>query len=97
MTSSSDMHVPDMTGKTVVVTGANSGIGYETAAALGAAGAAGARDRPQRRQGAGGPGRLGDAPRRFGSAPVVVFDLADLASVRRGAEEILKLATAWTC
>jgi NAD(P)-dependent dehydrogenase (short-subunit alcohol dehydrogenase family) len=32
-------HIPDQTGRTVVITGANTGLGYETAAALAATGA----------------------------------------------------------
>ena len=31
--------IPDLTGRTAVVTGANSGVGFETAAALAASGA----------------------------------------------------------
>src|SRR5580692_9587666 len=81
-----------MQGKTVVVTGANSGIGFETAAALASMGArvlVTARNADKGRaalaaiaQRAGGEGR----------AQLVVFDLADLASVRRGAAEILEQA-----
>ena len=43
--------MPDMQGKTVVVTGGNSGIGLETAAALASMGARGAGHGPERRQG----------------------------------------------
>jgi NAD(P)-dependent dehydrogenase (short-subunit alcohol dehydrogenase family) len=86
------MKVPDMTGKTVVVTGGNSGIGYETAAALGAAGA---RVLVTARNADKGRAALADLVTRLdgsGQVQLVVFDLADLASVRRGAEEILELA-----
>ncbi len=92
MTSSSDMNVPDMAGKTVVVTGGNSGIGYETAAALGSAGA---RVLVTARNADKGRAALADLATRLdgsGQLQLVVFDLADLASVRRGAEEILELA-----
>lgn len=80
----------DMQGKTVIVTGGNSGIGFETAAALGTMGARvviTARDaargeaaRVQLRQ------RIGE-----GSAvELVLFDLADLSSVRTGGAELLE-------
>jgi NAD(P)-dependent dehydrogenase (short-subunit alcohol dehydrogenase family) len=83
------MHVPDMSGKTVVVTGANSGIGFETAAALGRAGAhvvMTGRD----------AARTEEARRRLqervpsASLDSVVFDLASLASVRAGADELIE-------
>ncbi len=82
--------MPDMQGKTVVVTGGNSGIGYETAAALGAMGARvliTARN-PERGEAARKSlaARIGAA----GSVEVVLFDLADLSSVRAGAAEILE-------
>jgi NAD(P)-dependent dehydrogenase (short-subunit alcohol dehydrogenase family) len=92
VTSSSDMKVPDMKGKTVVVTGANSGIGFETAAALGAAGA---RVLVTARNADRGRTAMAELATRLdgsGQLQLVVFDLADLASVRRGAEEILELA-----
>jgi NAD(P)-dependent dehydrogenase (short-subunit alcohol dehydrogenase family) len=82
----------DMQGKTVVITGANSGIGYETAATLAALGARvviTARDAVKGRAAAAA---LVDRIGRDGWDPqvqLVVFDLADLSSVRRGAEEIL--------
>ena len=51
------------------------------------------RDGPQRRQGAGrGGGALNDAAGGGEPIQLVVFDLADLASVRRGAAEILEQA-----
>ena len=81
--------VADMTGKTVVVTGGNSGIGLETAVALTRAGArvvVTARDRAR------GEAAVAEIARRAGSDGVelVVFDLASLASVRAGAAEILE-------
>jgi NAD(P)-dependent dehydrogenase (short-subunit alcohol dehydrogenase family) len=92
VSSSSDISVPDMTGKTLVVTGGNSGIGYETAAALGAAGA---RVLVTARNADKGRAALSSLTRRLdgsGQLQLVVFDLADLSSVRRGAAEILELA-----
>lgn len=79
----------DMSGRTVVVTGANSGIGQATAAALAAAGATTiltGRDKA-RCQAA-----VDEIRRRSPSAEVdaVVFDLGDLGSVRGGAAEILE-------
>ena len=77
-----------MTGKTVIVTGGNSGIGLETAVALAGAGARvliTARDRAR------GEAALAEVRRRGGrdDAELAVFDLADLASVRAGAAELL--------
>ena len=84
--------MPDMQGKTVVITGGNSGIGLETAATLASMGArvlVTARNADKGRtavetitQRSGGEGRV----------QLVVFDLAVLASVRRGAAEILEQA-----
>ena len=80
--------VADMTGKTVVITGGNSGIGFETAVGLARAGArvlVTARDRAR------GEAAVAAIAERSGSDAVelVVFDLASLASVRAGAAEIL--------
>ncbi|HXW34714.1 MAG TPA: SDR family oxidoreductase [Acidimicrobiales bacterium] len=81
------MNVPDMSGKTVVVTGGNSGIGLETALALSRAGAKvviTARDRDR------GESAVKDIESRGGSdVGLSVFDLASLASVREGAADIL--------
>ena len=82
------MEVADMTGKTVVITGASSGIGKETAVALARAGARvviTARDQSRGEQ------ALVDIHKRSGndSAQLVVFDLANMASVREGAKAIL--------
>lgn len=81
--------VADMSGKTVVVTGGNSGIGLETAVALAGAGA---RVVVTARDGARGEKSLGEIERRSGSSSLdlAVFDLGSLASVRAGAAEILE-------
>jgi NAD(P)-dependent dehydrogenase (short-subunit alcohol dehydrogenase family) len=75
--------IPDLTGRTAVVTGANGGLGLETARALAAAGAhvvMAARDQEK-----------ADAARAdiAGSAEVVPLDLASQASVRSAAEAIV--------
>jgi NAD(P)-dependent dehydrogenase (short-subunit alcohol dehydrogenase family) len=72
--------IPDQNGRTFVVTGANSGLGQQTAAALAAAGGRvvlAVRDQ----------GRGAEAARSMsGDVEVRVLDLADLASVRRFAD-----------
>jgi NAD(P)-dependent dehydrogenase (short-subunit alcohol dehydrogenase family) len=81
-----------MQGKTVLVTGGNSGIGFETAASLGALGA---RVLITARNPARGEAAVKALTERVGAAgaggsvELVVFDLADLSSVRTGAKEIL--------
>ena len=88
MSGKRPMRVAPMDGKTVIITGGNSGIGKATAVALAAAGARTvitARNRPR------GEEAVADIRRASGSDHVdlVVFDLADLATVRSGAAEIL--------
>jgi NAD(P)-dependent dehydrogenase (short-subunit alcohol dehydrogenase family) len=76
--------VPDQSGRTVLVTGANSGLGLAAATALARAGARvllTARD-PDR-----GAQALAHV-RRVGDAELVPLDLADLHSVRRAAEDV---------
>ncbi len=83
--------VSDQAGRTAVVTGANTGIGYETARALAQLGAtvilacrdAGKAERTADRIRAGEP---------RGRVEVVLLDLASLASVRAAAEEIRSAA-----
>ncbi len=77
-----------MAGRTVVITGANSGVGKATATALAKAGARTvitARSEPR------GAEARDDIRRASGSDQVdlVVFDLAALSSVGRGAGELL--------
>ncbi|HZN14567.1 MAG TPA: SDR family oxidoreductase [Acidimicrobiales bacterium] len=78
----------DMNGKTVIVTGGNSGIGLETAVALARAGAdvvITARDAERGKQ------AVADIKQRSGSDAVdlVLFDLGSLESTRAGAAELL--------
>ncbi|MDH3752286.1 MAG: oxidoreductase [Acidimicrobiia bacterium] len=79
--------IPDLTGRTALVTGANSGIGLETAAELAGAGARvllGCRSRERADR------AVTEIARRVPSADtdVVELDLADLASVRSAAEHV---------
>jgi NAD(P)-dependent dehydrogenase (short-subunit alcohol dehydrogenase family) len=83
------MDVADMTGKTVVITGGNSGIGLETAVAVARAGAMAvitARDRGR------GEAAVEAIRARSGrdTVDLVVFDLGDMASIREGAATILR-------
>jgi NAD(P)-dependent dehydrogenase (short-subunit alcohol dehydrogenase family) len=82
------MNVADMSGKTVVVTGGNSGIGLETAAALAGAGA---RVIITARDAARGGAAVDEIKSRRPSGPVElsVFDLGRFESVRAGADDLL--------
>jgi len=82
----------DMHGKTVVVTGGNSGIGFETAAELASMGARVLVTARNADKGRAALAALSQRAGEKGSVQLVVFDLADLGSVRRGAAEILELA-----
>ena len=81
---------PDQTmcGKTVVVTGASSGIGLATAVALQKMGATVFITARDQKRGTAAADRIG---KESGKPPeLVLFDLASLASVRQGAAEILE-------
>jgi len=84
--------VPDMQGKTVVVTGGNSGIGFETAAALAGMGARVLVTARNADKGRAAVSAMAQRSGGDGAVQLVTFDLADLSSVRRGATEILEQA-----
>ena len=80
-----EQNIPDLTGKVAVVTGANSGLGFEAAKILAAKGAhvgLAVRDAEKGKQAAGEIKRVVPAA----SLEVLSLDLASLASVRRFAE-----------
>ena len=80
--------IPDLTGKTAVVTGANGGLGLETAKALVEHGAHVVMAARNQDKAAAAAGQIGSqAPR--GSLEIVALDLGSLASVRQAAETIL--------
>jgi NAD(P)-dependent dehydrogenase (short-subunit alcohol dehydrogenase family) len=79
--------VPDQTGRTAIITGANSGIGYEAADVLAAAGARvvlACRDTDKAKAAAG---RIA-AQVAGAQVDVISLDLSSLESVRRAAAEI---------
>ena len=82
--SSSD--IPDLTGRSIIVTGANSGIGLEAAKALSARGAAVTLAVRDARRGAAAAEQIqADSP--GADVEVAHLDLADLASVREFAAQ----------
>jgi NAD(P)-dependent dehydrogenase (short-subunit alcohol dehydrogenase family) len=87
MTRWTSADIPDQTGRIVLVTGANSGLGLRTAEALAAKGASvlmGCRDATR-----GEAARSEVAAGATGRAPEVVpLDLADLGSVRDAAQSV---------
>jgi NAD(P)-dependent dehydrogenase (short-subunit alcohol dehydrogenase family) len=71
--------MPDLTGRTAIVTGANSGIGFHTAAAL-------ARQGARVVLACRNIDAAGQAARRIGSAEVRALDLSSMSSVREFAD-----------
>jgi len=80
--------IPDQKGRTIIVTGANTGLGYETALALYKAGAnviVACRDKDKATQAIAKM----EAHKGIGSLEIGVLDLASLASVRQFAETFI--------
>ncbi len=74
-------HIPDQTGKVAIVTGANSGIGYETARALAHKGATAILACRNEQKGQAAADQIqSEGPK--GTAVFMQLDLSDLASVR---------------
>ena len=78
-------HIPDQTGRTAIVTGANSGIGFETAQALAAKGAAVVMACRNLSKAAAAAEAIREAV-PGAKLEILELDLADLASVRSFAE-----------
>jgi NAD(P)-dependent dehydrogenase (short-subunit alcohol dehydrogenase family) len=78
------MALPDQSGKTFLVTGANTGIGKATAKALAAAGATVVFTSRDRAKGEAARAEIG------GDSHLVLLDLASFASVREAAAEVLE-------
>ena len=75
--------IPDQTGRIALITGANSGLGFESARALAGHGATVVLACRSRRKGEAARDEL--LPAATGGLEVLMLDLADLASVRAGA------------
>ena len=73
--------MPDMQGKTVVVTGGNSGIGFETAAALASMGAHVLVTARNADKGRAAVAAMSQRLTGDGRVQLVVFDLADTITV----------------
>jgi protochlorophyllide reductase len=80
--------IPDQSGRTVLVTGANSGLGLHTSLALAARGARVLMACRNPERGAAAVRRVSEAAWGGGSAELVTLDLSDLASVRAAADEV---------
>src|SRR6187399_2343045 len=84
MTKWTDAHIPDQAGRTVLITGANSGLGLRSARVLAGKGAhvlLACRSRERGEQ----------AARSIPGGTLVQLDLADLTSVRRAAAAVREL------
>ena len=81
--------IPDLTGKIAIVTGANSGLGYETALALAQKGAQVIVASRDANKGQEAVSKI-QSERPKGSVSFMQLDLANLASVRSFAEQFAK-------
>lgn len=81
---------PDLTGRTVVMTGASDGLGREAALQLARWGADLVLPVRTRRKGETAAARIRRESGRPDSVQLTSLDLADLSSVREGAEEIVQ-------
>jgi NAD(P)-dependent dehydrogenase (short-subunit alcohol dehydrogenase family) len=79
--------IPDQSGRTAVVTGANTGLGYETAAALAAKGAHVVLAVRNTEKGNEAAARIGDT-HPGASVAVTELDLTSLDSIRRAADQL---------
>lgn len=82
-------NIPDQTKKTAIVTGANSGIGYETARALARKGARVILACRSRERGTAAVERIA-AEQPAGSVELSILDLSDLSSVRSFASKFVE-------
>ena len=73
--------IPDLTGRTAVVTGANSGLGYETTKALAAAGASVVMACRTLTKAKGAQARLLEVLESLDTPPEIEIELVDLASL----------------
>ena len=87
MTNWTTTDIPDQTGRTAVVTGANTGLGYETAKALAEKGAHVVLAVRNTDKGNDAAARIGNAA-AGASVAVQELDLTSLDSIRRAAEEL---------
>ncbi|NOD64794.1 MULTISPECIES: oxidoreductase [unclassified Ruegeria] len=78
--------LPELNGKTYVITGANSGIGYEAAQMLGEKGANVVMVCRSRAKGETAQRKLSASSK--GKVDLILMDLSDLSSVRKAAEEL---------
>ena len=78
--------IPDQSGRIALITGANSGLGLESARALAAQGATVVLACRSRRKGEAARNELIGSVRSGGGLEVLELDLADLHSIRRASQ-----------
>ncbi len=84
----SERDIPDLTGRTAVVTGANGGLGLETARALARAGAHVVMAARNQQKAAGAEASIREGGPEV-SLQIVALDLGSLNSVREAADRVL--------